>query len=222
MAASLVGEWTEADTSTQQTTLTLAARTSTAGTLITAHAAGWKATGGNDFTIEDSKTNTWDEEAEPEFGSFVNIVFAHNMAGTRGTSHTITANSAPSQIMSLSAMEWSGVEDPAVTVTASTTGSSATPSVDLDPGAGTHLIVGIVAYDGADVGSPYITPGTGYTRGSEIGLDNANQNHSTEYKVEASTASQPVDWTLNASRAWGVIAVSFKEIVTKRWIFGPH
>lgn len=84
------------------------------------------------------------------------------------------------------------------------TGSSATPSVTLDPTTDDELLFGFCIHEGANAN----TTGDGET--TIYNNDNGAWVTSSSYAVQTTAAQQSVDWTNAASDVWHAIAAGFK------------
>lgn len=219
MPASLLGIFTGADGSSPITT---SSRTTTSGSLITGCGAGWHDATGQTITISSNQAGVYTEEQEFEFtsgaGSFVNMAVAQNIGGTRGAGHTITNTlGSGGTVCSVTAQEWDGIESSPTVAKATNTGASTDPTVSVAVGA-SSLAVGMACYDGTTV-LTFDTDSPG-TEASAQDIDNTNQAQVVSYKV-GQTGSPSIDWTLNASRTWGAIIVTFTESAgPRRWFFG--
>lgn len=205
MPASLLGEWTAAEGTGN---ITLAARTSTSGTLITAHGGSWADAVVTISFPNDNQSNAYTEPiaeidcdpgADASYGGA-----AYNANGTRGASHTVTVNFSGT-VNSAYAAEWSGVEASPTVVSTSATGSSTAPSASAAVGAAS-LVVGHIWYNGANT----TIVGNGSTDAENVDVDNSNQEFLVTYKV-TQTGTPSIAGTLGASRVWGVIFLAFTE-----------
>lgn len=210
MAASLLGTFGAAEANSN--TVTSGSRTTTAGSLVCAHCAKWNATNNALSTATDNKSNTFTNQVEIGFsggaGDFPKINLCWNLAGTRGATHTVTHTEAStaSDHTSIGGSEWDGIAaSPAVSSTTNT-GTSATPSVTLTPGA-TSLMVAGMGYGGA--ASTFAV--TGPTLAViEIDENSDQQDQCVGYKASAS-GSTTLNFTIAASRLWGALVVAFEE-----------
>jgi hypothetical protein len=210
MPASLLGIFTGADAA-GVTSRTTSSRTTTAGSLITICVAGWNSSTGAALSESDNKSNAYTEDFESEFAStgssFINFALGHNLAGTRGASHTCTGTSSPANNLSVTAQEWDGIDAaPTIDVGTLNTGTSTAPSCQVAVSGGAALVVGLMIYDG---NATTIAP-SGDTQASEEDEGNSDQAQNVAYKV-SQTGTVTISWTLGASRNWACRAVAFTE-----------
>ena len=220
MAGALVGTFTAAEGTGN---LTTGSRTTTAGNLITGHAAHYEFSGtGASIAITDNKSNAYTEPNELEFmagGDSVNLATAYNANGTRGATHTLTATytagSGSSPGNTMVGHEWSGVEAAPTVVSATNTGTSTAPSVSATAGAAS-LYIGMMCYGGT---STTIAP-NGSTQASETDENSDFQAQAVAYRVTL-TGANSVAWTLGASQAWGALVSAFTESGGAATAWGP-
>jgi len=208
MAAALLGVWTAAEGSGA---LTLSARTSTSGSLITVTPGVWPGVGANSLaTPTDNKSNTYTEAGEinldnTESGQNGYASIAYNLpSGTRGTSHTISE--ADNGSNSLGAQEWSGIAtSPTVATSATAAGTSTAPSASQAVSASSLAILVF----GYALTTTTFTVNDG-TLAQEIDENSDQQAVGVHYKV-SQTGTPSITATLAASRPWGARLCCFTE-----------
>lgn len=205
MTASLLGTFTAAEGAGN---LTTGSRTSTSGTLITAHAVAWDTPSRPTITLSDNKSNSYTQTDLAYGASADQMAMAYNAAGTRGASHTVSATfSAGVNGCSLVACEWDGVaSSPTVVTNTGTNTAASTIGVSVTAGA-SSLFVGMMGYSGS---ATTITPTGGATEAVEVDENATFQPQNVSYKVGLS-GSQSIDWNLGAGRNNGAIVMSFTE-----------
>jgi hypothetical protein len=212
MAMALVGTFTAAEGTGN---LTTGSRTTTAGNMITGHAAGFEDGGsGKAIAITDNKSNAFTEPNELEFtdaGDAVNIAMAYNLpTGTRGASHTLTATFSGGTGVgdghTFVAHEWSGIADVPTVVSATNTGTGTAVSASATAAAASGYIA-MMAY----AGSSTTFAVNGSTQASETDENSDFQAQGVAYRTGLSGANS-VAWTLAASRVWGALVSTFTEI----------
>ena len=212
-SASLLGTFTGNEASSLAVTNS-GSRTTTAGSLITVGGAHFReGSTPTAVAITDNKSNTYtDVEAVT---TLCRIALGYNVAGTRGTTHTVTSTASggtgsfPGS--TLTAQEWDGIAVGPTIVTATNATSSANPLVNVTaPSGATSLAVGLLAYADA---STTIAVGSGTTEAQEQDENSDFQAQAVGYKVAvASGSSAQIDWTLGASRAWCAALVVITEL----------
>ncbi len=208
MAGALVGTFTAAEGTGN---LTTGSRTTTAGNLITGHAASFEAAGGGTaIAITDNKSNAFTEPNELAFGSDeINLATAYNANGTRGATHTLTATytggTGVGDGHTMVAHEWSGIDASPTVVSGTNTGTSTAPSVSATAITASFYI-GMVCYGGTSTTIAV----NGSTQASETDENSDFQAQAVAYRATL-TGSNSVAWTLAASREWGAIVSAFTE-----------
>ena len=208
--SALIGTWSAAESSGS---ITLAARTTTSGSLITVAAGGWVSSGSTSLPIcTDAHSNTYVEPAgdlDCDSGTpNARITLQYNAgAGTRGSGHTITNAFTGFASNALGAHEWSGVETSPTVVSGTNTGTSTTPSGSVSVGAAS-LVVSTIGISTDTT----ITASGGASLAQDVDTDNSNQEHTTLYKI-GQTGTPSVGADLGASTGWGVITIAFTELV---------
>jgi len=207
MAGALVGTFTAAEGAGN---LTTGSRTTTAGNLITGHAASYEFSGtGGTIVISDNKSNSYTEPNQLEInvgGDGVNVAMAYNANGTRGTTHTVsTTFGGGSNAHTLAAHEWSGIEATPTVVSATNTGTSTAVSASATAGAAS-LYIGTMVYGGVSTTIAV----NGSTQASETDENSDFQAQAVAYRVTL-TGANSVAWTLAASRQWAALVSAFTE-----------
>lgn len=202
-SASLLGTFAAAEAASSS--VTSGSRTTTSGTLVTAAGGTWYGDASKTVTLSDNKSNTYTEPtSEVQFGSFACVGIAYNMAGTRGTSHTVT-NTTNGNAISVGGQEWDGIEASPTVVSGKTTGSGTAVSHSVTVGAASLVILAF-GYAGS---SKTFAP-NGSSSAQEIDENNDTQAVGVYYKV-AQTGTPSVAATLSSTDTWGAIAIAFTE-----------
>lgn len=191
--------------------------TTTSGSLIVGLGGSWNTGGGQNNTISDSKSNSFTEQIDLQFGpsNGGRLTISYNTGGTRGASHTITnTKTGADTFVTVGGGEFSGVALSPTVVSNTATGvftspSTNPPSVSVTAGA-SSLFVGITGYDGA--GGLTITENTGGGWALIVEADENNdaQAFNSQYKAGI-TGAQTASWTLSATVNWGAGIVAFTE-----------
>lgn len=211
MAATLLGIFAS---TTGTGALTTGSRTSTAGSLVTAHNGAWRNTAGISIpTATDSFTNAFTENIDlaTSFGggnSFPCLSNCHNIGGTRGASHTVsTAAVSGSTSHTLVACEWDGISGTPTIATGSNSGFTSTSGSATVSPAAPSLVVGTFCYDGTITTLAVSAP---TVEAVEVDEANSFQDQNVGYKVGAN-GSTTLNWTIGTTRDWMAIVVSFTE-----------
>lgn len=191
------------------TSVTTASLTTTAGNCL-AFGAGCTPGVGGDLNVttpvQDSKSNTW--AATPS--SPLAVAGGHNKqymytaaAGTRGSSHTFTANLASTGYVDVNVGEFSGRATSSVVDTDASraeqlSGGGANYSgPTFSPAAGSDGFMAEI--NDANINPSTATPGTGWTLGTaQPDAASGTAGHS-QYKSSLSAGSQGVPWQLNSA-----------------------
>lgn len=211
MAGSLLGTFTGADGAGN---LTTGSRTSTSGSLITAHAAAWDTPSRPTIAFSDSKSNTYTTTGLDYGATSDRMALGYNANGTRGATHTVTATfSAGVNGACMVALEWAGIDAAPTVVTNTATGSASTASsVSVTAGAASTFI----AMSGYSGNATTIAVSNG-TEAAEQDEDATNQPENVAYKVGLSGA-QTIAWTFGAARNSGAIIAAFTEATSSRTV----
>jgi hypothetical protein len=199
--------------------VTSGSRTTTAGTTITVGGGHYRSsTPPTSVAVTDSKSNSYTdvELANTE----VRVTLGYNVAGTRGTTHTVTSTASGGSgdsASTVSGHEWDGIEVTPTIVTNTATSTGTAVAVSRAVGAAS-LAVGIVAYQGA---STTMAVASGTVEAYEQDENSDFQAQNVGYKV-AQTGTPQLDWTLGASRLWLSVIICFTEAAAGGFVPFPR
>lgn len=171
---------------------------------------------GNSYTIAVTGTAS-DSGIGGEFRYFV----ACAMAGSTGA-NTVTVNptGGSTDWIGYSIDEFSGVSSCTPNgTTGITTGTDTVPTTVITTTVADTVIMGAMSARQQTPGSLTITPGSGWTEVGEAqtccgGGVNTNFQFGNEFRIAGAASTYTTDWTLGASKAWGVIVAAFAPTVT--------
>lgn len=200
-SASLIATFTAAESATIPSTT--GSRTTTSGTTIFGQGGLWDplASDVGTMNITDSKSNAYDEIMQKISGpANAGVVLGRNLAGTRGTSHTVSSTTTNGGCASSAgAHEWDGIQTttPATATNNENDGATASPaiSVTTPATAGTYCVIAVMGYSGSGL---TVAPAGGATEAQETDETSDQMCSFTAYKVgQTNSTSVAIAWSVS-------------------------